>query len=1106
MQMRRRDCEGGSVPMDASLPPRELSPAGAPARARWILWIGIASLVVGGIAVIMAIAASYPLHAWTLPQEATAITAGVSFAVIGVIFVRLHGSWGAHPHPESLLDQSDLDLGQYFTNAEALRQLFAERVRNSGAQKRVLFIHGISAIGKTTLLRMFRLDAISLQAPVAFASGDDSGSVEEILRRWSHDLHLQHITLPRFSLTLRDMHLIRPTFDGHHATHTRRGMADSRKDFGRVIDIASAAANSIPFAGGLITIALIALKDKLVERLHGLVPESEIDLFRDLSERLLHDFLADLAMAAQSRREIGAPRIVLLLDGLDRLGSSDMWLADFASKLGDSALLVVSGRRQVDWRSRWRDWNKYSQAAEVPAMTPGLLRELAARYYRFQLGYQPDPVRIEQIVRVAEEGSRQGGLPLTITFLIDRLGEAKQSPIPGDTPGDYLAALEQIVQWHMRNLTPELRRVFEAAAVLRGFNRELLCQTLGVESLDDDLFAALTKYSYSAVRVRQGHLPYMLHDTIRGSVEEYLSYNEPEHLGLMHERAARYFKSQLATSRGGEEMANEAEWIYHLVRYNEDQGIEVFRTQAAIYARHQLLDHLRNLVGDAQTYHAEQPESTLWVDYYGARLMDMEGNGDGALTAYEAIGADANVGSLLRVHALCSALWLIRFEDRPRREEILEQLAELFDDDGLQEAAAPEYGRYLIEAGLVDQQSDRWDDARSHLAQALQVYERTGDLYGQIDALNRLKYFFVDQGMWRDGWEKQQEGLRRLGQVAGERNQSYLRAELLGGGASSWIWAGCYKRAEKQAHEALASARKAHRVQQEIYFLRDLGIALGYQGNADEAERCFQRGCDLAITFDPFFEMDTAVFRALVALRQQSPDTAAAHIDHALEHQARQAKWWEPTFYAARGMVREAQGQLEAAKEDYQQGLSMHALRRNYWLAGAALGLARIAYRQGNAEELIEHASRAEQLAQEFGFVDYLAALHLLQGHNALRPVVRTWPSGAEAALRCYQEALIYGLQYNRFLLDELLVGHAAGTTLAPLVAFCRDIDTEESRRVVRELKAWWESGTVDEAMLHPLSLTALQAGIPLLQAERSTRQREPGMGEAQLTVGELLG
>ena len=64
---------------------------------------------------------------------------------------------------------------EYFTDAEVPRVLFKEALAKKELTKRILVIHGIGGIGKTSLLRIFSQDCKTAGIPVALSLDESRG-------------------------------------------------------------------------------------------------------------------------------------------------------------------------------------------------------------------------------------------------------------------------------------------------------------------------------------------------------------------------------------------------------------------------------------------------------------------------------------------------------------------------------------------------------------------------------------------------------------------------------------------------------------------------------------------------------------------------------------------------------------------------------------------------------------------------------------------------------------------------------------------------------------------------------------------------------------------
>src|SRR3972149_913733 len=104
--------------------------------------------------------------------------------------------------PTSSLPHDPEGISAYFTDVECLRDVFQSLVAAPTLPKRLMMIHGVGGVGKSSLLRLLRLHGKSMKVPVALASGDDAKSAQAILGDWANDLKADSVTLPTFAKTL----------------------------------------------------------------------------------------------------------------------------------------------------------------------------------------------------------------------------------------------------------------------------------------------------------------------------------------------------------------------------------------------------------------------------------------------------------------------------------------------------------------------------------------------------------------------------------------------------------------------------------------------------------------------------------------------------------------------------------------------------------------------------------------------------------------------------------------------------------------------------------------------------------------------------------------
>ena len=206
------------------------------------------------------------------------------------------------------------------------------------------------------------------------------------------------------------------------------------------------------------------------------------------------------------------------------------------------------------------------------------------------------------------------------------------------------------------------------------------------------------------------------------------------------------------------------------------------------------------------------------------------------------------------------------------------------------------------------------------------------------------------------------------------------------------------------------------------------------------------------------------------------------------------------------------------AEESYHQSLNS-SLGCYYLNSSALTGLIRVKHAQGDYPAIPPLLAEAEGLAQQYEYNDHLASLRLMQGHLAWEGITtdkiglngQTTAAGQSSlqtnqsvVIGFFQQAMIYALRYNRFLLDEVLIGRPQGTPLRPIIPECARRG-EEGRRMLIALRDWWQTGLNDIGTPRPDTISPIPEGIPLLEAERIAREREPGDDSLQKSVVEQI-
>ncbi len=1005
----------------------------------------------------------------------------------------------------------DKELAEFFTDVEYLRDAFKNAVAAPTLTKRLLVIHGVGGVGKSSLLRMFRLHCKSVKVPVALASGDEAKSALDVLGRWTDDLKADSVAFPSFGKTFEHYRAIQAKVD-----ERAKKAQDAR---GRAADIAGKATSKtaeavggalagaaigsvIPGIGTTIGGALGGVlggmgAEALVDWLRGFLPKPDIDLLLDPAKKLTDDFLTDVAQAADKRH------IVLMLDTFEQMTALDDWARDAAQRVGQVAnlshgvLFVIAGRALPDWSRAWQSWMANAQVEELKPMTEDNMRELVQRYYATMRGGEPNPAQVEAIIRFAR------GLPMVVTSAVQlwvKYGVEDFQSVKAEIVANLVDRL-------MEGVPSALIPALEAAAIVHWFDQPILRAVTGLVDVRD-VYNELRRFPFVRVRVEG----LALHDAVREIVDENVRAQDSERHRELHERAAAYFEKRLGqaeTSEVSKDFGSLAERLglerlYHRVRADEEAGIKLFQEMAEELVRYRLVNRLRALLNDANNYSLIHENSKLWTEYYKARLAHLEMRLDDAECMYQSVSGSDRVEPRLRAYALGdwgtilekSSYLAVRGE-KQALQVVTDGLATMPLTDGKRAAL-------LLTISGIHMRLGQEDLAFHYAYESLEwLYENSShDYYAILGALNRLKDIAFRFGDWKRALEFQKKGIEILDGI----ESNHPKAGFLGTWAVAWSWMGRYSESENNARYCLENLEKEGLPEATLGPLRDLGFALGAQERFDEATTAFRESIEVAQRVDqarrlsaPISEWFNLWYRGAMLAKQGRYLLAAGDLRHSLAISKRvvdNAYSSAPHFVL--GTMHETRRKWKHAERHYNYAYDSR-LKQKYFKSMGFTGLVRVKHAQGDYAAIPSLLAEAEQLAQQYEYNDHLVSLRLTQGMTTDK--IET---NGQTALDYFKQAMIYALRYNRFLLDEVLSGRPQGTPLRPIIPYCL-ARGEEGRRMLIALRDWWKTGVNDIGTPRPDTISPIPEGIPLLEAEHLAREREPGDGAPQKSVVEQI-
>lgn len=242
-------------------------------------------------------------------------------------------------------------------------------------------------------------------------------------------------------------------------------------------------------------------------------------------------------------------KLVLILDGYERLGTLEPWLRDtYFPSLPDGVLILIASRQPP------------SAAMRADPAWRGLLRALPLR----NLSPKESHDLLERTT--IPEGQRQSviqfthGHPLALSLVADLY---EVSPDRDFEPGAAPELVQHLVERFMDEVPDEEHRAaLQACALPRVTTETLLARLLDQEGVSEP-FEWLRKLSF----VEQGRDGLAPHDMAREVLITDLKWRNPSLSRKMHDRARSYYAEQLAQTSGLEQQALLFDYIF-LHRHN----------------------------------------------------------------------------------------------------------------------------------------------------------------------------------------------------------------------------------------------------------------------------------------------------------------------------------------------------------------------------------------------------------------------------------------------------------------------------------------------------------------------------------------------------------
>lgn len=653
---------------------------------------------------------------------------------------------------EMALDSADDDLAAYFTDAEELRAAFSAAITAPKLERRLLAIHGVGGVGKSSLLRMFRVQCRDAQVPAALASADDLNTGVGTLSIWAEDLKTDGVDLQEFSKRL-DRYLAAQDQVRKNSARTWSNEAVRTFAESAVAGAAGAAlGSSFPVVGTVAGLAGGAAMQGSIDWLTRGVGAQDRDVLASPSRELTNYFVEAASKVAARRR------FVLMVDALEKAGGLDAWLSGTIRRLHPNILVVVAGREMLDWDREWPGWMAHARIHRVEPMSKQIMRDLVCRYYRSQLGIDPDPEQVEKIAGFAR------GLPIAVTTAV-RLWVKYQVVEFSQVEAE---SLNELLRLLLEGVPIEMMDLLRAAAAVRYFDRDIIGAIAEHQRLDNQ-YEELKAFPFVGPgRERTGHT-YRVHDTVRAFIDRAMQVDDPAAHRALHWRAAQYFEDRISRVDGvlglsDEWQRLEQERVYHLLQVDEDAGSKRLREVFAACLPYFRYEVCRALVDDATRLQLRDPKALHRLEL--CRLQQ---------TAAEFSWAYLDEARLLglvrnrRIDASTSweVLWsyatYLSFASRQGEAfEYLEKSLDAVREAGLEETAAG--CQILVALGAMGREhhgGQRSDQSRLGLLErALAIAQKVGDAFGAYSAYVELGHLHFNRDRYAEAEEMWRQALR----------------------------------------------------------------------------------------------------------------------------------------------------------------------------------------------------------------------------------------------------------------------------------------------------------------------------------------------------------
>ncbi|MBA7524271.1 hypothetical protein ES705_16408 [subsurface metagenome] len=432
--------------------------------------------------------------------------------------------------------------------------------------RKILYIHGESGIGKSTLLEKFRQICKDEKVPVAKIDIQMEKGIFSILQSISKQFkNLGFKTKEYAKCCDKGIKLINKLWsDKNVPSSVIKFLASKFVSIGTTIlpEIFVPGSSSLILSTvgeGVVN----SLKDEnifgksldfITNKISTLFPVHEVMFLLNPSEELTESIVKDI------NNYIKRKPIVIMFDTFEMIGSLEAWIYDFVIKLEDYAIVIIAGRRdeldEVGF-DRWRRLGYYSLELNI-------FDETDVKKYLVEKRGINDNRIVNEILKFADRS------PLALATAADAFKRFGVESFTSIKTKDEV--IERLISQILNEADPNIKKIIRACSVVRWFNEDILSEVIGIDNTSE-IYNELKSLTF----IKRHINGLSLHDKIRDYLIENLKYRSPAKYREINLKAANFYKEESKKAQSFEDRQKlTIEWLYHLMQFDKTEGVKLY--------------------------------------------------------------------------------------------------------------------------------------------------------------------------------------------------------------------------------------------------------------------------------------------------------------------------------------------------------------------------------------------------------------------------------------------------------------------------------------------------------------------------------------------------